>query len=54
MPFVEMNVRNEIDKGKKESEEFAKAWKASREENNYVRKIKCNTGDETPDFTPVE
>lgn len=54
MPFVEMNVRNEIDKRNKESEEFAKARNESREENNYVGKIKCNTGDGTLDFTPVE
>lgn len=54
MPFVEMNIKGEIDKRKKKSKEFAKAWNESREENNHVEKIKCNTGDGTPDFAPVE
>lgn len=36
MPFVEMNVKDEIDKRKKESETFAKAWNESREEYKLI------------------
>lgn len=36
MPFIEMNVKEEIDKRKKESEIFAKAWDESREEYKLI------------------
>lgn len=36
MPFVEMNVKDEIDKRKKESETFTKAWNESREEYKLI------------------
>lgn len=36
MPFVEMNVIEEIDKRKRESEVFAKAWNESREEYRLI------------------
>ena len=36
MPFVEMNVKDEIDKRKNESKTFAKAWNESREEYNLI------------------
>ena len=34
MPFVEMNVKKEIEKRKEESPSFAKAWNESREDIN--------------------
>ncbi len=36
MPFVEMNVKDEIDKRKKKSESFARAWNESREEYRLI------------------
>ena len=36
MPFVEMNVREEINQRKKESESFAKAWNESRAEYELI------------------
>lgn len=36
MSFVEMNVKAEIDKRKKESETFARAWEESREEYRLI------------------
>lgn len=36
MPFVEMNVQEEINKRKKESKTFEKAWENSREEYKLI------------------
>lgn len=36
MPFVEMNVKDEINKRKRESEPFSKAWNESREEYRLI------------------
>lgn len=39
MPFVEMNVQEEIQKRKSESETFAKKWDDSREEYKLIGKM---------------
>lgn len=36
MPFVEANIRKEIEKRKEESPSFAKAWNESREEYRLI------------------
>lgn len=36
MPFVEVDIKSEIDERKKESESFAKAWNESREEYKLI------------------
>lgn len=36
MPFVEMNISDEIERRKKESKLFAKAWDESREEYKLI------------------
>lgn len=36
MPFVEMNIKDEIEKRKEKSETFAKAWTESREEYRLI------------------
>lgn len=36
MPFVEVNIKKEIEKRKEESSSFAKAWNESREEYRLI------------------
>lgn len=36
MPFVEVNIQNEIEKRKKESKEFEKVWEENREEYRLI------------------
>lgn len=36
MPFVEMNIQEEIEKRKKDSPSFAKMWNESREEYELI------------------
>lgn len=36
MPFVEVNIKKEIEKRKEESPSFAKAWNESREEYRLI------------------
>lgn len=36
MPFVEMNIKDEIEKRKEKSEAFAKTWTESREEYRLI------------------
>ena len=39
MPFVQVNIEKEIDRRKKESESFARAWEESREEYRLINKL---------------
>ena len=39
MPFVEMNVKNEIEKRKESSEQFKKEWEDSRNEYELIGKM---------------
>lgn len=39
MPFIEMNVEDEINKRKNSSESFKKAWEDSREEYELIGKM---------------
>lgn len=36
MPFVEVNIQNEIENRKKESKQFEKAWEENREEYRLI------------------
>ncbi|MFR7538371.1 MAG: hypothetical protein ACLUX8_06410 [Clostridium sp.] len=39
MPFVEINVKNEIEKQKQDDPEFRKAWEDSRAEYRLIGKM---------------
>lgn len=40
MPFVQVNIEKEIDRRKKESESFARAWEESREEYRLINEMR--------------
>ena len=39
MPFVEINVKNEIEKQRQNNPEFKKAWDESRAEYKFIGEI---------------
>lgn len=39
MSFVQVNIEKEIDRRKKESESFARAWEESREEYRLINEM---------------
>ena len=40
MPFVEINVKNEIEKQRQNNPEFKKAWDESRAEYKFIGEIR--------------